>query len=180
MTDWFLIESSDECIKFMYIDKHFINEVQVTRCVTVYKDLTWQVKVHNSTLNHEAFTSTSSHDPPSKLFLKSDLFTLLNAVGMRSELCPGCNIPEFDRIAKPYSNKNSNLKGATETISNRSSQAWQSRRSSNCKYLMYGKSHRTIRCQLECDDSGTLDNDLFYWSMQREVLQSGKTVWHPR
>ena len=35
--------------------------------------------------------------------------------------------------------------------------------------------------ELECDDSSTtVDNDLFYWSMQREVLQSGKTVWHPR
>ena len=32
--------------------------------------------------------------------------------------------------------------------------------------------------ELACDDSGTVD-DLFYWSMQREVLQSGKTVWHP-
>ena len=34
--------------------------------------------------------------------------------------------------------------------------------------------------ELECDDSGTHDNDLYYWAMQREVLQSGKTVWHPR
>ena len=33
--------------------------------------------------------------------------------------------------------------------------------------------------ELAYDDSGTVDNDLFYWSMQREVLQSGKTVWHP-
>ena len=34
--------------------------------------------------------------------------------------------------------------------------------------------------ELECNDAGAIDNDLFYWSMQREVIQSGKTVWHPR
>ena len=55
MTDWFLIKITDECIKFMYFDNQFINGVQVTRCVMVYKDLTWQMKVYNSTLNPKAF-----------------------------------------------------------------------------------------------------------------------------
>ena len=281
MPDWFLIKITDECIKFMYFDNQCINGVQVTRCVMVHKDLTWQVKVYNSTLNPGVFTSTLSHDPPGKLVLKSDLITLLNAVGMKSELCPGCNSPEFDRIPKPCLDKNGNLKGTIETMSNSSSETWQTRRSSTCQYLICGKSYKTVRCQscsqlnrslcnflyksktvvenpdkenqqpsssnvcwkflsdedklkrytdqrrrrinaerrekyakrkieeekkmlklnkvdtddvrimfnqlddemkeLECDDSSiTVDNDLFYWSMQREVLQSGKTVWHPR
>ena len=34
--------------------------------------------------------------------------------------------------------------------------------------------------ELECDDSGTHDHDLYYWAKQREPLQSGKIVWHPR
>ena len=128
MPDWFLIKITDECIKFMYFDNQFINGVQVTRCVMVHKDLTWQVKVYNSTLNPGVFTSTLSHDPPGKLVLKSDLITLLNAVGMKSELCPGCNSPEFDRIPKPCLDKNGNLKGTIETMSNSSSETWQTRR----------------------------------------------------
>lgn len=149
MIDWFLIEICDECIKFMYFDKHFINGIQVTRCVTVYKDLTWQVNVHNSTLHQEAFTSTSFNDPPSKLVHKSDLVILpvLNAVGMRSALCPGCNNPEFDRIAMPCFDKKGNLKGKIETMSNTSSVVWQTRRSSTCKHLIHGTNHKTIRCQ---------------------------------
>lgn len=31
------------------------------------------------------------------------------------------------------------------------------------------------------DESASLDDDSFFWSMQREVIQSGKMVkWHPR
>ena len=107
----------------MYFDNQSINGVQITTCVMIYKDLTWQVKVHNCTLNLKAFTSTVSRDPPGKFVLKSDLITLLNAVGMKSELCPGCNSPEFERISKPCLDKNGNLKGTIETMSNSSSEA---------------------------------------------------------
>ena len=280
MNDWFLIESCDDYIKFMYLDKHFIDGIQVTRCVTVFKDLTWLVNVHNSTLHHEAFTSTCFTDPPGKLVHKSDLVTLLNAVAMRSALCPGCNSPEFEKITTPCVDRKGNLKGKIEAMSN-SKQTWQTWRSSTCKHLLYGTNHKTIRCpscsqlnrsmcnvlykskaavnknqdkenkqpissssvnwkllaveekmkrykdqqrrlnserkakyaqrkmedekqmvkvtavdnddvqtmfkeldgevkELECDNSGTHDNDLYYWAMQREALQSGKTVWHPR
>ena len=33
---------------------------------------------------------------------------------------------------------------------------------------------------INCDSDDTLEDDAFFWSMQREHIQSGKTCWHPR
>ncbi len=94
IVNWFLIESTDEYIKFMYFDKELINGIQVARCVTVHTDLTWQVTVHGTTIENAVFTTTNSV-PPTKLGLTSDLDTLVNMVGMNSKLCPGMQQPRI-------------------------------------------------------------------------------------
>ena len=63
IVNWFLIESTDEYIKFIYFDKELINGIQVARCVTVHTDLTWQVTVHGTTIENAVFTTTNSGPP---------------------------------------------------------------------------------------------------------------------
>ena len=46
--NWFLVETTDESLKFMYFDKEHINGIQVARTVNINKELSWQVQVHGT------------------------------------------------------------------------------------------------------------------------------------
>lgn len=283
--NWFLVETTAENLKFMYFDKESINGIQVARSVTINTDLSWQVQVHGTSIMSEVFTNIRG-GPPTKLADKNDLKILLNTIGQQFKLCSGCDNRDFNSLSNPCVDKNGNVTGKLELLTNSHLQKLQTRRSVNCQYII-AKDYKHIRCKscaklnkvlcnslyksnnctgqsgkdsasskssstsnwrflsdhdqkeryldqqrrrinverrekyakrkseeekkmlrltqrdsdnfnvmfrqldddmnktqqqlsINCDSDDTSDDDAFFWSLQREHIQSGKTCWHPR
>ncbi len=46
--------------------------------------------------------------------------------------------------------------------------------------IMFNQLDDGMKVPENYDDTTSLDDDSFFWAMQREAIQSGKKVWHPR
>ena len=168
--NWFLVETTDESLKFMYFDKEHINGIQVARTVNINKEFSWQVQVHGTKIISEVLTNIPG-GPPTKLLNKYDLNILLNTIGQQLKLCSGCDNQDFNCLSLPCSDKKGNITGKLESIAKSESETIKIRRSINCQFLIVNN-YKQTRCQSCAKLNKVLCNSLYKYN--NGIKQSGK------